>query len=272
MPELNIMEHIGTDGVFTETFKEQALTIAGDEFKDSKILDDIHNLPDLVKSHIHTKTAYGKKLEGVIQIPNENSSDEDRATATAAAQDFLGAAKDAKDYEFPRADGLEYDEEREKIFREFFMSKRTPVGFAKELVEIYNKMQIDQTNAHLATEKAENDTAFAELDKDWPGDSMVENGRTVFNAIMEFGTKDLQDLLKGGKINDDPGNHQKWLDLGFSAAQRRIWHNIGVKMKSAEPVPNEEGGTPTGSGKEKPLVGKDGIYNHPTSNELAVKK
>ena len=48
---------------------------------------------------------------------------------------------------------------------------------------------------------------------------------------------------------------------------------LGKKMKSAEAPPNEEGGEQEGSSKgERPIVGKQGIYNHPTSKELATKK
>jgi len=149
----NIMQHIDESGAFADSFKEQIGLYAGDEFKGSKVFDDVPDVATLIKNYAHTKTAYGKKLDNVIQLPNDASSDEDKAAAITAAQDFLGAPKEAKDYEFPRVDGLDYSEEREKLFREFFMTNRVPVDFAKSLVETFNKMQVDMVNAQLDTEK-----------------------------------------------------------------------------------------------------------------------
>ena len=274
MPDVNIMEHINADtGDFADTFKDQIVGIAGEEFKGTKVFDDVPNLSTLVKNYAHTKTAFGKKLEGVIQRPKEDASEEDKTAFRNGLLTELGASDKPDDYVFPEVEGMAYHPEVAKEFQNYFVENKYPVGMANSLIEKWNETQVSLAKAQLEAQQAQHEADYAELEKDpkWTGDKMVENGRTVFAAIMDLcEDKDLQSLLTKSKINDDPGNHQKWTELGFDTRQRRIWLRIGTAMKSAVPPPNEEGG-PADSGNERPVVGPKGIYDHPTSKELAPK-
>ena len=88
---------------------------------------------------------------------------------------------------------------------------------------------------------------------------------------MKFADEDLTKLLKDAKINDNANiaDHQKWNNLGFSPAQRRLWHNIGSVTKVDEAITDE--GSPAG-GKEaggKSAPGK--LYDHPTSQPMVER-
>ena len=274
MPE-NIMDHIDAEGKFGEGFKSAAISIAGEDHKDTKVYDDVLDFNTLVKNYADTKSLVGKKLEGVIQIPKDDASDEDKSTFRSDLLTRLGASDKPEDYVLPKAEELEYDENAAKMFQALAVENKIPVDIFNKLAEGYTQMQVQQVKDCLATQQAQSETEFAQLNKDWPGDSMVENGRTVFAALMEFGDEGLQKLVKDAKINDDPGNHQKWLELGFNAQQRRIWCNIGTKMKSAEHLEGAGEGEGEGAGNEggnkggSDLVGPGKMYDHPTSKELA---
>ncbi len=274
MPD-NIMDSISPDGVFAESFKGQAIAIAGDDFKDSKVFDDVPDVSTLIKNYANTKASVGKKLDGVLTLPTDKSTDDERAEFRTSALKAIGAPDKADDYEFPRPEGLQYNEDNEKIFRDLFHENNVPVGMAKVIVEKNNEMQVAAVKAHLEGEQQQFDTDAKAYTDARPGDSLIAGARTAHNAIMEFGGdikidgKALTEILKEAKIYDNAGDLKKWNDAGVQPTQLALWQKIGEKMKSPEPPGNEESGPE--EGKSKALVGPQGIYNHPTSAVLAVK-
>jgi len=273
----NIMEHIEADGKFAETFREQAITSLGDSFKGTKILDDVPDVGTLIKNYANTKAAYGKKLENVIQRPAANATDAEKAAFHSSLRKELGASENPDDFEMPRIADFEYGDQEiknEATFRKFFVDKGFSPEVAKGLVELSNAVQVETVSARLAAQSAADEASFAELDKDpaWSGDKAIENGRIAFAAIMEFGDDAMKALVKDSKIYDDPGNHQKWRDLGLDVRQRRILHAIGTKMNSAEHVKDELviPAAKQAAGASD-LVGPDKRYNHPTSSTLIPK-
>lgn len=266
MPD--IMSHIGEGGTFAETFKAEAIAIAGEGFADSKVFDDVPDVTTLVKNYAHTKTAFGKKLDGVIQIPKDDASDEDKAAFQADLLTRAGASEKSEDYVVPEIEGVQQNEEFVNAMKAYAVESKMPVAMFNAFAGKYQEAQLAATKASLKDQQVQHETEFAELDKNpaWSGDKMVENGRIVFQAIMKFGTEDLQSLVKDAKLNDDPGNHQKWLDAGFDVKQRQILLNIGNALLSPEVPENQETDESNqNKGGERPIVGKDGIYNHPTS-------
>ena len=272
----NIMQHIDETGKFTDSFKDNILAVIGEEHKGTKLWENIPDVATAFKVLADTKSAFGKKLENVIQRPADDASDEDKEAYRKSLLKELGATDNADDFEFPRMDGVEYgeqEEENEAAFRKFFLEEGVSPALAKKLVELGNQAQVGMAKARLEAEQRAFETECGELDKDWPGDKTVENNRIAHDAMMEFSDDALKSVLKDAKIYDDAGNHTKWRDVGVSVRQRRIWHNIGVAMKSAEysgggsGSDNEEESASGGSN----LVGKGRRYDHPTSKTLAPK-
>ena len=273
MPDVDIMEHIDSEGKFTDSFREQVSAIAGEDFKGSKIFDDVPDIATLVKNYAYTKRDYGKKLEGVIKLPNDKSTDQERAEFRKAVLKSLGAPESADDYDFPKPDdlpdGMLYDEDTEKEFRQFFLDEGIPADTVRRLVEKFTAMQIARFQSHLEEENKKFEEDCKSLKNDWKGNYLSLNAKVAFAALMEFGTLDLTKLLRDSKIYETSGDLKKWNDLGISPVQLRLWYNIGSKMKSSEHITSE--GEPKGTeltGDKKVL---STIYDHPTSQKELLK-
>lgn len=267
---MNIVDYIGDDGNFSDGFKGAAIAELGDDFKETKVFDDIKNPSGLISAYAHTKTKVGEKLEGVIQKPAENATDQEKADYQKSLLKELGTPEKAEDYDFPRPEnlpeGMNYDEDTEAAFRQFFFEQNVPKGIATALAAKFSEMQISRHTAAVEAQQKEFDTACTELDKDWSGTAATKNNRLVFKAIMEFADEGLTKLLKDAKLNDNITDHQKWNDCSFTPAQRRVWLNIAKRTKVDTIVTNEGG---SGGGEKesdtKKVVKK--LYDHPTSVE-----
>lgn len=275
MPDVNVMEHIDETGKFTETFKEQISSIAGEEFKDSKIFDSVPDIATLVKNYAYTKRDFGKKIDGLIQKPAENATDEQKAEYRKMLLKELGAPEKAEDYVIKRPEnlpeGVSYDEEVEKHFREVFLKLGVPNDIASALTDEFNQLQMSRFQAALEKQKTEFIESSKALDKDpaWLGENRIKNNRIAFKAVLKFAGEDLAKLFKDAKLNEDVANHQKWHDLGFNPAQRRIWYNIGLATKVDEAITDE--GTPKNTfGGPQKLTQK--LYDHPTSKRELFNK
>lgn len=269
MENFNITEHIGEDGNFTDGFASAATEALGDNYKGSKIFEPIKNPADLLSVYADTKTAYGKKLEGVIQKPAANATDQEKAEYSKTLLTELGTPEKPEDYEFIRPEklpeGMEYDENTEAYFRKIFFDIGVPKSIAGALSAKFNEMQIAAYNESVTKTSQQFIEDVKSLDNDWRGDKAVLNNRQAFKAIMQFGTDDLKKTLKEGNINNTLTDHVKWRALGFSPAQRRVWANIGAAMKSDEAITNE--GTPGSSNTDQNTT-MSKIYDHPTSKVL----
>lgn len=241
--EVNVLEHIDSEtGEFKDSFREQIPVIAGEEFKDTKLFDQIKNLNNLVKTYAHTQKAYDTKMDGVIKPPKEDASDEEKAQFRAKLHRILGTPEKPDDYEFPRPgdmpEGAVYDEEAEKTFRGLFHKHGLTSEAVKEIVDAHNQIIKARLEGQIkaANEKFETDSTA--LKNDWKGDNLVANARIAYNALNQFADDELKELLKEAQIYDKAADLTKWRELGISPYQLRIWHNIGTKMKSPD-VSNE---------------------------------
>jgi len=268
---INDVEVMSDDGKFTESFSPGIL---GEGYKETKAFERTPDLPSLLKAYADTKSAYGKKLEGVIQKPAENATDQEKADYRKSLLEELGVPGSAKDYEFPKPEnlpgGVAYNQQLEDQFREVFIKRDVPLDMAKGLVEDYNEIQLAAVQARLDEQQKVFEESCKDLDKKWTGDARIRNNRLAFKAIMRFGTEDLQSLLKDAKINEDVGNHQKWHELGFSPSQREIWFSIGSATGTAEAITDE--GTP--AAREEAGVKKvvEKVYDHPTSVKARAER
>jgi len=269
--DFNLTEHIGEDGNFTEGFAPAATASLGEGYQDSKVLEGITNPAGLIKAYADTKTAYGKKLEGVIAKPGENATDEEKASYRKTMLAELGTPESPDDYNFNRPeslpDGMTYDEEFEGAFRQLFHEVGMPADMAKSLADKFNEVQVARHVAAVEQAKQKLTEEATQLDKDWPGEKSTLNNRHAFKAIMQFGTEELKTLLKEANISTNPTNHDAWNKLNISPSQRRIWSNIGAAMKSDLAINDE--GLPATSNEPATAMGK--IYDHPTSKTLLDK-
>ncbi|MCK5605435.1 hypothetical protein KAR91_26320, partial [Candidatus Pacearchaeota archaeon] len=125
MPDVNIMEYIDETGKFGDGFAEAATAIAGESHKGSKVYDDVPDFDTLVKNYADTKSLVGKKLEGVIQKPANDASDEDKAAYRDGLLTELGASENPDDYKFPEVEGIEYHPDVAKLFQDYFVEKKS---------------------------------------------------------------------------------------------------------------------------------------------------
>ncbi len=271
------MEHINDDGTFKDTFKGSIAEFAGEAHKDTKAFDSIKDISSLIKVHADTKSALGKKMDGHIKIPTEGSTDTEKANFQAQIAKLSGKPDNSADYVFVTPDdlpeGLRHNAETEKQFRELFHRENLSIDTVSRLTELFNNTQIARRDDALGVQQKEFDTQVTGLEKDWTGDSMVENSRIAFKAMILFGDEALIKSLKESKINEDVGNHRKWREQGFAPQVRKIWYNIGVKTKAADAITDE--GEPAGKGGKGAETGgltPAGVYTHPTSAVLLEKK
>jgi len=285
---INDVEVMDSSGKFTENFKPEML---GEAYKDSQFFKTTPDLMSLAKAAADTKSALGKKMEGVIQKPDENATDEQKADYRKSLQRELGAPEKADDYEFPRAEltldddvkeffgrvfpetpitELPYNEESEKFFRELFMKEGVPAETVKNIVTAYNRFQVQQYNIGLKEKMQKFQEDAKSLKDDWKGDNLVKNCRTAYAFYKEFGTKELLNLLDSSKIYDNATDLEKWFTLGIDPGQLRIAANVGEKMKVAQPPTDE--GTPKGTPGGEKKTGILGVYDHPTSRQMKVAK
>lgn len=271
--EVNVLEHINTEtGEFKDSFREQIPKIAGDEFKDTKLFDQIKNLNNLVKTYAHTQKAFDTKMEGVIKQPADDASDEEKAQFRASLNKMIGAPDKADEYELPTIEGMpeniKLNEDVAKGYREICHRHGVSMEAFRELADFNGKTAINNAAKHQKTIDDKFDVDLAELTKEWPGDSCVANCRIAYNAMNEFmkirKNEDFLGLLKESKIYDNAGDLAKWREIGVMPSDLRLWHAIGTKMKS--PEPGNEGGD---KGGEKTTPEK--VYDHPTSRRLFNK-
>lgn len=274
MPEL--MEHIDSSGTLGEGFAEAAKAAAGEGFEDSKVFDNIPDVATLVKNYGHTQRDKGKKLEGVIQKPTKDATDEQKTEYRTSLLKELGAPADAGAYELPRPDklpgGVEFDEEavkamdaREAVARQFFFERGWPVSMVKEGIEFMNKIQLEAIEARMAKEQQAFEADCKELDKLWTGDSKIANCRIAFKAAMVYGPDGLKNALKESKINEDVTNYEKWRSINVSPSHLQTWYNVG-STTNVDATITDEGG-PAGASETELNP-----YDHPTSKDLFKEK
>jgi hypothetical protein len=253
---------IDAEGNFTDEFRAAVPGYLGDEHKDSKALDDINTLGDLVKSHAATKSAYGKKLENVIQKPAEDADDEQKAEYHKALATELGAPDNADKYEFFRADkelpkGMLYSEKTQEALRECAFKHGVSAAFIKEASEVLHKSQVQELKDVVAKQNDDAQKIFDEqstsLKTAWAGDDLAKNSRIALKALQEFASDELKELLKKEGVYEKASDLSVWRNCGIDPDQIRIWHNIGMRSLSAEVLQNEgvKGGTGGETEKEK---------------------
>ncbi len=254
-------EFVDETGAFTPAFRESLPSMLDEDVKDTKVFDTIKDFSSLVKNHAHLSHRFGQKMENVIQKPSKEATPEQKNEYTDVLLSELGLAKTPEEYDFSipteLPEGMSVNKEMEGMFRAFFHENKVPSFIVKKITEKFNAFQVEQYKNNIDAQKKVFEDSSVKLKTAWKGDDLIKNARIAHNAIVNFASPDLANLLKTAKIYDSAGNLEQWNSLGFSPEQLQVWANIGQKMKVSEHIPDE--GTP------KKGVEASSIYNHPTS-------
>jgi len=270
--DFDLSEHCNDDGTFINPAALKGL--AGPEHAETKCLDDVKDFSSLVKFAVETKSAYGKKLDNVIQKPGKDASDADKAAYKASLKAELGAVKSGAEYEFARPEklpaGMGYDEAMEAQFRELFAKTGMAKDEAKQLYDAYNEYQVARYNTAAAAEQQQIKADDDQLRVDWPGEKMLANPRLAYQAMAALGAEAFPKLwngwteadgtviqgldarLKESKIFDSPGDLAKWRACGVDTSMLRLYSVIGAKMVGAKMLTGDSAGNKTAmvGGKE----------------------
>lgn len=266
MDNFVLSDHVKEDGSLNADGPGLA-TLAGPDHTEIKCFDDIKDFSSLVKFSADTKSKLGEKvklLERAIIKPADGASDEDRANYRNTILTELGGEipKSGAEYVFVRPvmpKGLPYRDDIESSFREFFAENHVPKGMAAKLYDKFMADTIAEHNERIKTQKQQHDLDVEAVNKDWPGDALTVNTRNAYNAMIVYGSDDttaedgtvvkgLKTLLKESGVYGSPGDFDKWLSLGITPDQIRLWSKIGKDMQSGTILPGEGGQT----GEEKP--------------------
>ena len=243
MAEENMM--IDGEGNFTDAGRTALSSEFGDNHADFKGFDGVNNLGTLGKMYADTKTMVGKKMDGVIQKPGENATDEETAAFQTSINDARGVPADANDYEFDLseiADVVQFSDEDIAGVKSALHATGASPETAAAMADVYKGI-VQRQEAEF--QKAQ-ETAFqgevTSLKEAWKGDAIIENPRIAFNAINAFCDDELKDVLKNAGVFSDPANLDKWRQAGITPSQLHIWGNIGKAMKSGTVLSNSGGG------------------------------
>ena len=255
--KINDITIMGDDGKFTPEFNPGML---GEEYKDSKFLETTPDLVSLMKAGIDTKSALGKKLEGHIAPLGENATDDEKAAHRKSLMSGLGTSVEkVEDYGLVKPEdwpeNVPFDEENTKVFADFLFGRGWPKEEVQELVSLYNKNAVTKYN-----------DSVKQLKSDWKGDALIKKARTAAKAMVQFGTDELVKVVNEAGLITTPDDFKKWQDLNISAAQIRVWANIGEKMKSDSAIPDE--GSNKGDKKQMKKSKMNLVYDHSTSQNM----
>lgn len=262
MPEEgDVVQLIDETGAFTDGFRSQLPTMVGEEHKDTKAFDDVPNLGTLAKNYAHLKSAYGKKMDNVIQKPGQDAKPEEVQAYRQGLLKELGVPDKPEDYEFPELqEGETYDENSRKAWAAKFKEIGVPKDMAKGLISAFHEQQRLQ---YAAIQKAFDDDCTA-LTKDWPGETGTKNLRIAALALREFAADDLKKAMTEAKLFDKPDDLKAWAKVGVTPSQLRVWKNIGERALGARALAGEGGGGALAGG----IVAAGGY----TAEELASLK
>jgi len=155
---------------------------------------------DLEKS----KTDLEGKLEGVLRLPGEKASDEDRATFF----NKIGRPEKPEGYEFKKPDlpeEIKYDEDQEKEYRELAHGAGLSKAQATVIYDWYHQNVLKSHQKMLEFSATQRTEAETELKKEWGDkhDENVEVARRTMKAINDKALTGLGEWLeKSGQGNN----------------------------------------------------------------------
>jgi len=247
------------------------LTELGDKYKDSKALEGVSDSTMLAKRFIDTQSKLGQRLEGVIQKPGKDATDEEKAQYETTLKKELGAPESIDAYESDPVEGVSRPDEMTTFIKQTFLEEGIAVG---SYSRIMNKLDTYRLQAQNQAILDENQKFIAESEKfksTHSGDKLTTGTRTALKAMLQFAgseEKDLTDAIKASKILDNPGNLDALRKLGIWPSTIERWERIGGLVKSDLAITNE--GSPVAAGSKAAAAGTvegliSSVYTHPSS-------
>lgn len=256
------------EGGFTDEGKLSLVKSAGEGHEETKVFDDIADVATLAKAYAGTKKAMSTKLENVIEKPSDDAGEDVRNAykKTLLAEAGFAAPETAEGYEFKRADlpaGLAHSDDMEASFKKFFHEGGVPASIAEKTFDHFQQIQIDGHNAMIKTQTEE-------MVKEWPGDQMTQNNRLALRALEHFAADDdFKAGAKEAKLFDFPSDHDKWMKLGVTPAQRMMWAKIGQVAMKAESFKDETGNKETNTKtKQGEMTRAEAMRQYPATPDL----
>lgn len=272
MPEkIDYTNALTSEGAFTPEFLAQLPALAGDAHKGTKVFEATPGLPSMAKAYADTKSAYGEKLENVIQKLPEGATDEQKAEYRSKLLSYLGVPEKVEDYALTTKpegwpDGLPFDDAFMKELQDYFFEKEVPLSMGQELVAKYHEILLQRVDEQLKAEEKIFDDQVTARKAAWKGDELTKKTRTAAKAMLQFSTKERIEKIKESKLLDNPTDFEIWRSLYVAPDQTVVWANIGEAMGSDNP-PSDEGGAGGAGGSDRKKALKK-VYDHSTSAEL----
>ena len=265
MAEFNASEVFDDEGNFTETGRASLVGHAGEGHADTKVFDDVKGLGGLCKAFADTKSALGRKLENVIEIPADDAADDIRAAYRAKIATASGHPADAADYKFFKSEtlpeGMTRSQDFEDKFRAIFHAGGASTALVETLTKEFEEMQIaafngfqEQDKIDAAAEADETQRVFdegcAKLKTDWPGDKLAVNARISLAAIEMFGDDELKGKLKEAGMYENASDLAAWNKAGVPLNTLRLFNRVGLKTLDAKILAGNVGGGGGGGSEE----------------------
>ena len=235
-------EVMNFDTELTDEIRAEIPALLGEGFEDTKLYDNMKTVGDVFKAHAHTKSAFDKKQENVIQRPGEDAEDEEKAEFRKILAKELGAPDSVDAYDITKPEGipdeLKYSEDVEKGIKELALKHNISPAALKEFSEYLYKSQSEELASAIAGKDDAADAQFEkdslDLQNDFMGEDLPKSLRGAFLAMKEYCDKERVEQLNKSGLFDKPEDLKLWRENGLDTGQLRVWINIAKDMMTPE--------------------------------------
>ena len=197
----------------------------------------VQELDGKVKDYEGKTTDLSKRLENALFVPGEDATDADRAAFYAK----LGRPETADKYTITKPadlpEGVPYNPEIEKSFRDFAHAQNLTDKQASQLYGWYYGLVRSGYEAQAKTEKEATEKAVNALKDEWKGDQYQANLTLAQRVFKTFGgdTPEIKEFIENTKVNG--------LALGDHPLFLRIFAGIGKVISEDSLSQGGRGGT-----------------------------
>jgi hypothetical protein len=209
--DFDISTIMSPDGTFTDQFNQHATTVLGDEFKEFKGFEKYKNMNELLKGSANAIRKVGEK----VVVPDKDAAPEQMAAYYKA----IGVPESADKYAIARPDqlpdGMHYNEDFEKAFRQVAFESKMPQSMVEALAGWFNQMQIDEYNGQIKANDEARTAGETALRKDWPGTKYDENSAIAQEAFKKLFPETFVEKLRAANLLNDPDVLKAGYDMGI---------------------------------------------------------